>query len=256
MNLKKLTNTVERLTPDLDCSSPVCQEHIARYKFCVPHIKNKKVLDIACGNGYGSNLMAISGAAQVVGGDISAGTIELARETYRGRNIHFYRMDARSIPYENQYFDVVVSMETIEHLSDYQFFLNEICRVLKNGGELILSTPNREATQSLGIRNPYHKREFILDELLNLLPPFFTDFQVFGQQSVKIKNYFQNLLTSLHLAINKIAPLGVLRDFLPLKLRRSFGRRVDGLNSNYGLEPFDRSKQYLYLIIHCRKKVS
>src|SRR5207249_9324746 len=110
-------------------------------------VPEKRVLDIACGEGYGSAALARAGAASVVGVDISAEACEHARRKY-GVDARVGRADRIPLPAGS--IDVIVSFETIEHVERPESFLNECVRVLAPGGALILSTPNREAFAELG----------------------------------------------------------------------------------------------------------
>lgn len=147
----------------------IYQEHLARYEFAKRFVENKIVLDIATGTGYGAAMMAAAGAAEVCGGDIDEEAIQLARQNYQRDNLHFQVMTATKMPFSDNYFDIVVSFETIEHIWDYRDFLKEIFRVLLPGGKLILSTPNRKVTRKMGIKNPFHIKEFTVEELITIL---------------------------------------------------------------------------------------
>ncbi len=141
--------TGERAIP-LDSTTPpdVMEEHWARYKYAVQFVKGKKVLDVACGAGYGSALFAET-AESVIGGDISSETIAYCRSNYSAPR--FFVFNICDIPYPENSYDIVVSFETIEHVKDGRLFLSEIIRVLKDDGQLIISCP-------LGgdCGNPYH----------------------------------------------------------------------------------------------------
>src|SRR3982750_1352378 len=88
-------------------------EHLHRYAIAQDVCAQKIVLDIACGEGYGSNLIAAK-AAKVIGVDIDTGVIESAKSKYKRNNLQYYQGNADNIPCENNFFDVVVSFETIE----------------------------------------------------------------------------------------------------------------------------------------------
>jgi SAM-dependent methyltransferase len=87
--------------------------------------------------------------------------------------------DASRLPFRDHSFEVVVSFETIEHFSTPQDFLSECSRLLETGGELIISTPNRQ--MSIFQDNPYHFREYRPQEFINLLQNFFSHIQLYGQ---------------------------------------------------------------------------
>ena len=159
------------------------QDHIKRYKFASKLVKHAKVLDIACGNGYGTNILSKS-AKSVVGVDISKEAIDFATKKYENKNVEFYQSDAKSLNFSASSFEYVVSFETIEHLSKEgaKEFLEEIKRVLKPSGKLIISTPdNRNASLGKKPANPYHLQEYSLVEFKNLVSDYFEIINIYGQ---------------------------------------------------------------------------
>lgn len=170
-------------------------DHMERYKFALNYIKNKSVLDIACGVGYGSNILATSGAQQVVGVDISNDAINYARENYN--NIKFQQGNLCDFN-PNELFDVIVSFETIEHMDSYQDAISNYYKLLKDDGILIISSPNRIIT-SPDINsvydkpgNKYHQHEFLINELKSELQKagFLIDnSDIYGQ---RFQRYFKN----------------------------------------------------------------
>ena len=160
--------TGERVIPG-EVDSDLFNEHWARYLFARQFCAGKKVLDVACGSGYGSALMA-EAAAQVCGADIAAEAIAYARLHYGSPKTVFLQADCRSLPIAPGGFDVVVAFEIIEHLDAAESFLKELRRVLAPAGLLILSTPNRlYYTEDRGEVNPFHHQEFSFPELAEML---------------------------------------------------------------------------------------
>jgi ubiquinone/menaquinone biosynthesis C-methylase UbiE len=137
--------------------------HRCRYLWALPRIQGD-ILDVACGTGHGAELLARRG--RVAGVDRSPEAISVARA--RLPEGDFTIADVPPIPYNGGTFQAVVCFETIEHLADDRGFLDEIRRVMKPGGALLLSTPNR-STYSPGGTNPWHEREYLLGELTTLL---------------------------------------------------------------------------------------
>jgi len=170
---KHLEFTGERLVPAvLKETDETYQEHIERYKFASQFVKGMNVLDASCGAGYGSKMLAQT-AKQVHGIDISPETISYASERYAGANIHYEVMDIKELRFPSNHFDAVVSFETIEHVAFQKEFLDEVRRVLKPGGLLILSTPNIETTcKGKKVHTPFHVKELTLKELLELVQGF------------------------------------------------------------------------------------
>lgn len=158
-------------------------EHKQRYHAILDFVKNKKVLDAACGEGYGTNLIA-QHAEYVSGIDISEDSISWAREAYQANNIEFHVSDIQTLPLAENSVDVVVSFETIEHvdLEAQERFLEEIKRVLKPDGILIMSTPDKRLYSDVdGFTNPFHLHEFYEDEFQGFLKNKFSYTHMFRQ---------------------------------------------------------------------------
>lgn len=132
--------------------------------------KKDKVLDIACGEGWGSAILAQT-ARKVVGADISAEFIKQAKNRYNFTNLSFETHNALQTSFENESFDAVISMETIEHMEDDKRFLSEMHRIIRTGGFFIISTP-QSSTNFIPLI-PYHIREYSLKDFKELLSEFF-----------------------------------------------------------------------------------
>ncbi|MBI4058005.1 class I SAM-dependent methyltransferase [Candidatus Microgenomates bacterium] len=167
----------ERFVPT-EKTSGFYKEHIQRYRFCKPYIEGKTILDLGCGTGYGSAIMLTLGAREVIGTDIDPDAIKFAKKNFKKRKLSFYIADAISLPFPNNSFDVVVSFEVIEHMKDYQQYIQEVLRVLKKKGYCIFSTPNRK--QYRAGTSPYHFKEFTAQDLRELYKPF-GKLELFGQ---------------------------------------------------------------------------
>lgn len=141
--------------------------HIARYSFARPYCSNKRVLDIACGEGYGSHLLARWGAAEVVGVDVSPEALQAANAHFSGERVSFVQSEGESLldKFEVESFDLIVSFETIEHVSDPVTFLGNLKRLVRPGGFIAISCPNDWwyfPTEEE--KNPYHLRKYHFDE--------------------------------------------------------------------------------------------
>ncbi len=174
-------NREERCDP----SSPIFADdrgafHKSRYQFASQFVADKTVIDIACGTGYGSALLADHGGArQVFGIDISADAVDYAMRRYQRPNASFLVGSAESIPLGDQTADVVVSFETIEHVQDAVAVIQEFSRALRPGGRLIISTPNQ---WPLDIA-PFHTKVFCRSSFVELLQTCFSVEQMFNQNS-------------------------------------------------------------------------
>lgn len=162
----------------------ISYEHWHRYLFASDFAQGKDVLDIACGEGYGSDLLA-SAARTVLGVDIDASSVRHAAYTYQRSNLKFECGAAEAIPVALRHvFDLIVSFETVEHLSRAQQakFFSEIKRLLKPDGILIISTPNRDLYGRFSRRpNRFHIDEFRESEFSDFLRSYFEYVQLYGQ---------------------------------------------------------------------------
>jgi 2-polyprenyl-3-methyl-5-hydroxy-6-metoxy-1,4-benzoquinol methylase len=134
----------------------IAVEHLHRYAFAAAFVASKDVLDIASGEGYGSRLLA-SVASNVTGVDLSAAAVDHARATYPTANLQFLQGDCCDIPLPAASVDAVVSFETIEHVSDHDRVYAEFRRVLRPGGLLLISCPEKQTySDAAGYSNPFH----------------------------------------------------------------------------------------------------
>lgn len=162
------------------------EEHFERYKFAKRFVSGKRVLDIACGVGYGSRMLIEGGASNVVGCDVLRDNIEHAVRTYGCEGLRFLIKDARQ-PINEGEFDVIVCFETIEHVDNYKTVLFNLHTSLKVDGKFIISSPNRTITSphlsSESRASYYHIREFTINELKNhLIAAGFKNIEVNGQR--------------------------------------------------------------------------
>jgi O-antigen biosynthesis protein len=156
-------------------------EHYHRYAMVLDIVKEKDVLDVACGEGYGSSFMA-DAARSVVGVDISDEAIQHASATYTKANLMFRQGSATALDFDEASFDVVVSFETIEHLAEQAEMLEEIRRVLRADGLLVISSPNRPVySEESGEHNEFHVKELDFNEFDELLRVQFPTIEYFGQ---------------------------------------------------------------------------
>jgi SAM-dependent methyltransferase len=164
-------------------------EHVNRYAWAEPRASGR-ILDVACGTGYGSAMLARRG--QVSGLDKESAAVALAH--HRAPEIDFRACVLPPIPFPDRTFDVVVTFETLEHIEDDEAYIAEIHRVLKPGGQLLLSTPNAAVSSPGGSpSNPWHVREYTLDGLLALLKDF-DGVEVFMQVPVRTDLFARTVL--------------------------------------------------------------
>jgi SAM-dependent methyltransferase len=180
--------TGERVVPG-KTPEAVYKEHIDRYIFAAGIARDRDVLDVACGTGYGADYLAAAGARKVVGADVSPDAVRYARDWFgQSARASFVCADAVVLPFADCSFDVVVSFETLEHIRAYRKFLAECRRVLREEGLLVCSTPNRRVfSPNLGRPiNPFHVKEFWPEEFRRLLNRFFRPVVLYGQCDVTL----------------------------------------------------------------------
>jgi len=148
----------ERVVPGLSRVSNL-QQHIARYNLTLKSCTGS-VLDLACGIGYGSFLMSLV-ANSVTGVDISKKAVDYALTNFVKENLGFVESDI--LKFKNEPVDLVVSLETVEHIKDLDRLEDKFLQLLKPGGKLIYSVPLYE-----NYDNPYHFHRFTLETGLKL----------------------------------------------------------------------------------------
>lgn len=199
--------TGERFTPE--CEREIWYEHFHRYALAAHWCAGARVLDAACGEGYGAALLARSGAS-VVGVDISAGTVAHAQKRYAdGERLRFEVADCASLPFPAGSFDRVVSFETVEHVAAQDEMMAEFRRVLKPGGFLVLSSPDKAVySDRQGFENEFHVRELYRDELEALIRRHFAAFRVLGQKLVFHSAIF-SMERARHVALDQLTAGGL-----------------------------------------------
>lgn len=183
--------TGERFTPE--CVREIWYEHLHRYAFASALAAGKRVLDAACGEGYGSALLADT-AAEVLGVDIAAEVIDHARARYAGRaGLRFEQASVAALDaLPAASFDLICSFETLEHVdaATQRAMLDGFVRLLAPGGLLLISTPDRHNyTDVGGSQNEFHVCELYRNEFEALLATRFAHHDLWAQ-----KLAFQSLL--------------------------------------------------------------
>ncbi len=209
-------------------------EHTERYRFAGKYVKGKQVIELGCGTGYGSSILAQAGAKKVIALDISADAISYAKKHFPHKNVEYTVGSAEKTALLQKSADVVISFETIEHLANPDKFIAEAIRLLKDNGTCIISTPN--AQTSFG-DNPYHLKEFTAQELDILLTKF-SNRKYFGQRRVTYP------LVMLYKKLLPFIPFSGIRMLLRFRPWE-----------NYTIKPIRRSLKipYLYLVVVCQK---
>ncbi len=173
----------ERYLPEMNIDSEISIFHRQRYESILSICAGKNVVDAACGEGYGSSFIAEK-AACVIGIDISHEAIENAKGKYQKENLHYYEASVERIPVEDNWADVFVSYETIEHVTEdiQRKFLKEIRRILKKDGILIMSSPDKRNYSDIPqFHNEFHVHELYFEEFDALLKRYFPNRKYYYQ---------------------------------------------------------------------------
>jgi ubiquinone/menaquinone biosynthesis C-methylase UbiE len=179
---KELPSTGERLVTSV--SSYVAIDHLHRYALAAQLAKNKDVLDIASGEGYGSNLLSKI-SKSVIGVDISSEAVLHAKEKYANANLEFRQGSANKIPLQDCSVDMVVSFETIEHHDLHDEMLQEFKRVLRPHGIVIISSPDKLNYSDIpNYSNPFHVKELYKAEFVSLINRFFKYATFYNQKNI------------------------------------------------------------------------
>jgi SAM-dependent methyltransferase len=152
-------------------SGLIAAEHLARYWLAADLASGLEVLDAGCGVGYGAEMIARAGASRVVGVDLAPEAIATASERV-GEVVDFQVGDVQDLPFAEGSFDLVVCFEVLEHLEDPEPAITALKGVLRDGGLLIVSSPNRGVYPP---GNPHHLHEFTVEELRDALTARFAN---------------------------------------------------------------------------------
>ncbi|MCF6409547.1 class I SAM-dependent methyltransferase [Pseudalkalibacillus salsuginis] len=203
-----LENTGERIIPDeMKPTNGLYLEHIARYYFSLPYVSGR-VLDMACGSGYGSHFVAKSKKktiSELIAVDNAVDAIEYASKRYNHPFVQYHVADALNpnLKQEIGTFDTILSFETIEHIPNEQEFVNNLFHLLNPGGMLVLSTPfGQGRNEPCG--SPFHYFQLTPEEFENLFTPYpFSNLETYHQRGVTIEPPRQGVKYALGVAVCK-----------------------------------------------------
>ena len=204
--------TGERILPE--DGRYMFRRHLQAYQFSMNFCQDKVILDAGCGEGYGSHLLSEIGS-KVIGIDISEEAVRHAKRKYIRENLEYQVMDATNLDFADDTFDVAVSFQVIEHLDNISKFLNEIKRVLKQNGCVIISTGNKSLHKNHPI-GEYHVKEYCYNEFMELLNAYFGRVEYYGIH-LKDKKDSEKLRF-----LNSILKLDIfrIRKLIPSKFRK------------------------------------
>jgi 2-polyprenyl-3-methyl-5-hydroxy-6-metoxy-1,4-benzoquinol methylase len=182
---KSMNNGERQIAIDIN---NVRADHLNRYNFATEILKAaqpRSILDLACGIGYGSQILATKTNAQVLGVDIDQGAIDYASQHYPARQLSYECVDVRKLRTSQQY-DAIVSFETIEHVEFDRELLNTFYTLLKSGGTFICSTPNEDVMPFNKEDFKYHIKHYTVCQVTELMEQCgFEVKQVFTQKDAK-----------------------------------------------------------------------
>lgn len=219
------------------------REHLDRYKHIIKYTKNKQVLDIACGAGYGTYLIAKDGEAKsVIGVDIDKDAIRYGNHRYPSENIKRFDADATLFSYDSK-FDIIVSFETIEHVQEYNKLLENYYKNLNDDGILFISTPITKAT-TINPGNPYHVIEWNFYDFHKLVNKHFIIKEII-LQNIVIKKGELNIFQKV---INKIFKIFTKKIIFNNKIQ---GKEFEVFSSQYDMNFCHGGYQMLVLEKKC-----
>lgn len=211
-----LPDTSERLIPRQARSRDdhlMVLRHVFAYEFAKSALSGcGRVLDLGCGEGYGTALLS-EAVGEIVGLDVAPAVIAHAAEQYASANCRFRRYDGERLPFEDAAFDAVVSFQVIEHVPGDRRYVSAVSRVLKPGGQLLLTTPNAANRLKPGGSpwNRFHVREYRAAELREVLAEGFDSVDVLGITACPEIHEIEMARVRQSLKIVELDPLGLRR---------------------------------------------
>jgi SAM-dependent methyltransferase len=170
----------ERFDPEDSAQTLMDSEHRGRYSWAAQFVADHSTLDAGCGTGYGLEILARGGAAELTGIDIDLGAVAAARRRGERNGAVVAQADLHALEFPDDRFDLAVCFETIEHLASPEQGIAELRRVIRPGGTLIVSSPNPDIYPS---GNEHHRHEFRPEELRDLVGSHFPSADVFYQHA-------------------------------------------------------------------------
>jgi ubiquinone/menaquinone biosynthesis C-methylase UbiE len=233
----------ERLSTSNAVPRWVVAEHRARYAFAARLVAGKRVVDCACGDGFGTADFASAGSRQIVAIDASVDAVIAARRAGAGvtRGV---LADATRLPLASNWADVFICLETLEHVDEGERLLDEAARVLTRAGTFVCSTPNRIVTHPgapLTTRpiSRFHAREYAVEEFRQLLAARFEQVELFGQ------NPQPRIQARAFAMIARVLPFRTIARLNQLVKLRRLVRYVD---AECRVTPLDTRADYEYIV--------
>ena len=213
------------------CLPQTHNEHVQRYNYASRFTSGRKVLDIACGTGRGSRILAESGAASHVSGyDISENAVRYASLRNRHPNVSFHVRNGLELDHKSE-FDVIVCFETIEHLADPESLITRLAAAIRRDGILLISTPVSALEIDRNPSNPFHIQEWSISAFKQLLERAFA----ITKTHLQSRPFFNPTLLERVLAKVRWRPLERTdeRNTIPLWEEFDAGNPLPMLRSNH-----------------------
>lgn len=171
--------------------------HLSAYHFVLPYVSGKDVLEIGFGDGYGSDFLA-SRVKSIKAVDVLERNVQLASDKYKTSNLEFMQMDATELSFDKGLFDIVVSLQVVEHVPENRLdkYMEGIRKVLKKGGIAFISTLNLETNKKSNRpynKNPFHIKEFTYEEFDLLIKRTFSEHEIHGLFYTPALTFYERL---------------------------------------------------------------
>lgn len=207
--------TAERTNEVQDRNSYFFYQHQKVYDFCKKWTKDRTVLEIGSGGGFGTYNISRS-AESIVGIDNDAHAVRQSQSLYKNDNLTYVHSDFRSY-FPTRQFDVIISLQVFEHIKEPSIFFDAVKRLLSKNGTLIISTPNG-LKQSFN-ENPYHYKEYPSEELSTLFNRHFKLVTLYGLHGDKTIMSLEKKRRNLVLRLFQLDFLHI-RALVPRKIRQ------------------------------------
>ena len=189
----EISNTGERILLEKETPLMIAR-HLCAYRFIKDYVQGKAVLDIGCGEGYGTHYLS-GYAKNITGIDYEFAVIAYAKEKYQHPNLCFEVEDVEDLSAVKRYFDAICCFQVIEHIRDREAFLGGIRDLLSQDGIFICSTPNKldASPDSHTPVNKFHVKEYLAEEFKALLAKHFKEVGMFGLKRGRKLNFYRRL---------------------------------------------------------------
>jgi ubiquinone/menaquinone biosynthesis C-methylase UbiE len=214
-------------------------KHLYAYTFLGKYKnKNHLALEIGFGTGYGTKFSS-SFFSKIIGLEVDPEPISYAQKKYPESNIEYKQYNGSILPFPDNFFDIVYSFQVIEHVTSDSDFLSEARRVLKTGGILVITTPNRNYRLKPGEKpkNKFHLREYSPDDLKNIGEKFFQSYSLLGLYGKGEVHQIE--LDRVKSGLGHLDPLGI-RHLLPVAFKLKLKKMMNVLKGHSTLKIEDQ----------------